>query len=524
MNGQRTVRQNLIKFIMAGIVLLCGLIMAYLSWYSLRYNYTFWSDYHEMFDITHDNAGLHVIVLVGWLAIGLGIQWICNRDQRFAQRLAALLVVISAVLAFSGALWCVFQIPLNPVADQKSVLDALTQIESGNYDSLLPNGYIGMVPYQLGLMQVYRMLLVFCGGNTYLYLKIVNAVCTMLILIFGERIVNELFGTAMARILFCLAMITYFPLYLYTVFIYGEILSVTAALLLIWMTLLYIKSLKMIPMIVAIFSSVIGVLTRGNFWIFIIAISISLIINSILKKQWKPLLFCAFLIVMPALTNYGIRTYYEHVSGIEINQGIPNLCVIAMGMDLEGTQPAGWNNMYNYYTYGTAGCDREVATQMAKERIEMNFSFFQSGDANLGEYLKEKILTQWLEPTAQSLLATHNFEESTEVPSIIEYLYYGEGRTGIESFLNQYQWIMYLGVALFALYSLIKRNFMTLEKLILILVVVGGFTFSVFWEAKSRYIFPYVFCMIIIATGMYAEIGALVIRWKEQRKEDRNGR
>ena len=41
-----------------------------------------------------------------------------------------------------------------------------------------------------------------------------------------------------------------------------------------------------------------------------------------------------------------------------------------------------------------------------------------------------------------------------------------------------------------------------MEKLYLAIIFLGGFTFHILWEAKSRYIIPYVIILFPLATGL----------------------
>ena len=48
----------------------------------------------------------------------------------------------------------------------------------------------------------------------------------------------------------------------------------------------------------------------------------------------------------------------------------------------------------------------------------------------------------------------------------------------------------------------IDNRFINMEKLYLIIIFLGGFTFHILWEAKSRYIIPYVIILFPLATGL----------------------
>ena len=48
----------------------------------------------------------------------------------------------------------------------------------------------------------------------------------------------------------------------------------------------------------------------------------------------------------------------------------------------------------------------------------------------------------------------------------------------------------------------VDNRFVNMEKLYLAIIFLGGFTFHILWEAKSRYIIPYVIILFPLATGL----------------------
>lgn len=61
--------------------------------------------------------------------------------------------------------------------------------------------------------------------------------------------------------------------------------------------------------------------------------------------------------------------------------------------------------------------------------------------------------------------------------------------------------LIYTGAFLFLADSVQKKK--TLEVYLWLIIVLGGFLFYLFWEAKSRYILPYYIAMIPMAACGY---------------------
>ena len=57
------------------------------------------------------------------------------------------------------------------------------------------------------------------------------------------------------------------------------------------------------------------------------------------------------------------------------------------------------------------------------------------------------------------------------------------------------------------------KDWMRIDKYVLLIAVFGGFLFSLIWEAKTRYIFPYLLMML-----PYMAVGAdVIVRFLESK-------
>ena len=57
-----------------------------------------------------------------------------------------------------------------------------------------------------------------------------------------------------------------------------------------------------------------------------------------------------------------------------------------------------------------------------------------------------------------------------------------------------YQMVLYASILIWLLASIRKQK--GIEQYILLIAVFGGFLFSLIWEAKTRYVFPYLIMML----------------------------
>ncbi len=514
-----------IKRIVVGIVTVIGLtIFGYLTWYSFRFTYNFIPEYSELFDIEKDNLFLHCITLVICI-LSLSFFGNIGKDVSENTKLKAeKFVLIFAMLSMTiaGILW-VSVVHAQPCTDQRWVVEGACSLMDGDYRILEPDQYFGTYTYQLCLAVIFRFLFTISGVRDYRIIQYCNVLCIPVIVLAGYKIVKNLGGRSKSGIFYCLLIMTCFPLLLYTPFVYGEIFSVMAGMVFVWGLMAFVRGRQKKWMPLVVVSAVFGVLTRGNFWIVIIAACIILMLCGLWRKDGAMLLLMLLIVVMPICMKNGIELIYEQRSGLRLDQGTPFISTIAMGVHDEGNQPAGWSNLHDYYAYALNDCDREKAAEFSKEYLRIRMAAFREGSADWKAFYKEKLLTQWEEPTWQSLLANHDFAE--EPGEVVNSIYYGNLKNILLGFLNEYQWLLYVGVCLFFWYCFIKKVpfYMLLPEIILI----GGVLFSLLWEAKTRYSFPYMIYMLPCMSIGLVEVSEMIFdkirksrKWKIKKKDE----
>jgi len=522
---------GILKRFLESTVAAIGLVLfGYLTWHSFRVTYLFAADYSEMFDVVSDNPLLHILVFVFCIVLigGLGAAWAKfsgwkempaesrNAIKRKAEKTVLFLILFLSAIA--GAFW-VSIVHAEPCADQLMVINSAFSLMDGNYEVLKPDQYLGQYPFQLGLTVVFRFLFTVFGTRDYRLIQYCNVLCLPAILFAGYKIVKYMGGKSKAGVFYCLLTPICFPLLFYAPFVYGEIFSVMAGMIFVGEIMAFLREEQKRQALAIILCSVLGVLTRGNFWIVIIAAGIVLVLYGVKRRSRSFLLLLVLIVGVPMCVNRGLERRYEQCSGIALDQGIPIISWIAMGVHDEGSQPAGWSNLHNYYAYAGNDFNKEAAAEFSGEYLRGRIEAFRNGSADWKAYFKEKLLTQWEEPTWQSLLANHDFEK--EPGEFVYSIYYGNLKNVIIIILNEYQWALYIGTCLFFIYCWAKKKqfFMLLPEIILI----GGVLFSLIWEAKARYSFPYMIYMLPCAAIGLTETSELAFNKLWKNRNDKAG-
>ena len=107
-------------------------------------------------------------------------------------------------------------------------------------------------------------------------------------------------------------------------------------------------------------------------------------------------------------------------------------------------------------------------------------------------FYKRKIFSQWNAPMYQCIVMNNHIEGTQS--ALVQSIYQGTGNRILTGYMNIYQLVIYGGVLVFLAVALKKRH--PLESYPLLIAVFGGFLFSVLWEAKARYVYPYFLMMI----------------------------
>ena len=433
------------------------------------------------------------VVLTAWLVQSLVLRGSEEQKRKRVFWFAVADMVIVGV-------WLVYWVTTShimPDSDQLQVYYDAVAFRSGDYGDML--GYLEMYPQQYGMIFFYEGLLGI--WENYRLLQYLNIPFILMILFLSYLIADEIFHNPVVDF-YCLAGISCFaPLGYYVNFVYGDVCSAAMCLAAMWGLLRWIGRGGRRYACLAVLSMSIGVLVRKNMLIFILAACIALAVYALRHLKWQALLLALLLAVIPLGSIQAVEMVYEKRSGIEIGDGIPAIMWVAMGMQ-QSWGGAGVYNGYNNSVFrGEAGSDPEAASRIAKEYIRGRVQEFKQ-DGNMAyEFYRFKLLEQWNEGSFSCLFMTKHFDAAPGI--VVQDAYAGKLQQLFLRYMNRYIFVMYLGVFLFAAGSLFKK--VDIMKCLPMIGVIGGVLFSLLWEAKGRYVLPYVVLLFpYMAGGYYA--------------------
>lgn len=425
-----------------------------------------------------------------------------------------LIVSVSFVIA-SSLIWASIS-HTYPEADQKAVSWVAWLTAQDNFLFFEHGKYMRIYPNQLGLTAVLEFLYRLAGKENWKLFMYVTALSNGAAVYLLYKITDRLFRNRRMNCLVLLLSVGCIQMMLYTTFLYGIMLGLALSLA-GFLCLLYFldeKSgkKKIVFCILAALYIGTAILVKNNYGIFLVAMVLLLLCKSLEKRDWKPILGAAVLILAAALMGKSLTAYYEARSGHTIGSGMPKSLWIAMGMQ-EGERAEGWYNEFNYNTFLETDCDPEKSDAIARESIKESIRRFGEDPIYALSFYYKKTVSQWNEPTYAALWV--NQFHSGNFSRIVQSIYDGKLYQVLHEYMNLYQSLIFTAVLMCLL---VRRGKWEPEQLFLALVILGGFAFHTLWEAKSQYIFPYFVILLPYgAAGISDILDTMQREWKRMR-------
>lgn len=511
---------------MLAVLLVSALtIMLVLSYWACKYSYYGSVNYkiHNM--LIKDVSWKHIIVFLLASLGTMAADQILNRQNKAVQEkicLAAL--TITCVLIFSLGTFYVLKNPYYPVGDQINTTAFSAYCRDGNFIMLCPGGYMGMHQHQKGLGFLYEILFSVFGDFNYTPAKIIHVLWWVLTVYAGYQYLKITMDRAVFRVVYCVIMLGCIPYLLFLPYIYGDILSISFCMVMFWAASAYEHFGQKRYLLLGGLVASIAILARKNTLIVLTAMVIYSILLFLKKRKLQCLMIGMIVVLTAGAALKTVEIVYEYRSGYPSGIGIPSILYVAMGLqDTDGV--AGVYNRYHQTVFEENDFQQEPSAQVGKEYIRNRLQGFAEEPAAAIDFFKRKLEGQWIEPLFESLRATESFEEGAVMPTYIANLYYGKMYDVVWKLSNYYQSMMYLAGLAFTIAAGIlwwRHREMPTALWLPLISIVGGFLFSIIWEAQCRYVFPYyVFLALYVPKGLL-ETGKMIQKLRIHKKKDQD--
>lgn len=498
-------------------------IFTFLSWYSMRYT-QYVNPLGKEYPINVWDSAKRNIFFVGIAVIVVITLMFIESRMTEKIRMWVMRIAISMVGIWIGcwSVWWVMSVDRQPVGDQAFIYGGASYFMEGQFSFLGKGGYCGIYPHQLGLIALVELLFHVVGAYNYLAYQLICTVLAVGIVLLGYTLLRQITDSLTVVLSYCILMSQCVPLVFYTSWVYGEIPSVFFSLMTALCLIKYEKTGNkrwLLGMTIAI---LMAVLVRKNSLIMLIAVCLVGGVYMLHKKDKR--FFVAILIaaILPGLVYEGIYKIYEVRSGIPHSEGVLPVSFIVMGMQ-ENDGKYGWYNNYCKDAYYEADMNLNDMKEICKEDLSLRLAEFREDPSYMVHFFKEKVLSQWNMPLYQSLYFNSQYWEGKEpeADSFVSKLN-GEYLVEVLGVCDRIQFILFVGMLLYYIFAVRKDS--DILQHMLAVTIIGGFFFSIIWEAMARYIFPYYIMMFPLAAIGYwkaiSQIQALFGRKQKQKSDD----
>lgn len=408
-----------------------------------------------------------------------------------------LFISVLVIYILFNILWIIFVRP-SIIADQIHVCNlAQTMFRGNEQEVLLTNTYAGIplsqyieaYQQQIPLAFVYSVFFRIINYDGIGLLRILNVIGNILIVFSIYKIGMQLSKKyKINKVLILTFILTFISLPILSTFIYGDIPSTGLCLLAVYYTMRYSETKKIKFICFASIATMIAYMMRMNSLIFIIATVIYLLLNlfnGITKRKAKENLINTAVIIMyiviSILPSRLITNYYLNKYNLDKEKSYPTISFLLIAME-EGPRANGW---YNEEIGEPALKDPENKKVEYKEKVKERLKYFIENPMYTFDFYMTKITSMWTENTYSAL--RQNFAEK-------------EDKTK-ENILTFYQKVLLILICICSIIVLVQnRKDISLDVIFLLTIFIGGFAFHILWEAKSRYIIPYIIVLMPIAS------------------------
>lgn len=432
-------------------------------------------------------------------------------------------IALAAFVLIIGFVW-IFSVSSIPAADSYNVFETATKAAQGDYTPFI-NGadfynkdfysgysYFNFYPFQLGFVLFCELFYRIFGTDSSMPIQVLNVICAAAAYYAIARISMLLFkrkGVEFITILLLAACVQ--PVLLCT-FVYGNIIGMCFALWSCLFLIKYFQSRNYILLIPCGLLLVLATLVKYNNMIYLVAFVLVLIIDTVRARKWQSVAFAVALCVATVGASNLVIFSYEQRAGVELADGVNQVLYLDMGMQDSYMAP-GWYTRTGLETYLNNNFDSDAANASAWKDINNRMTVFTNNPNYTMDFFSKKILSQWNEPTFESIWISKVKAHSYDVNGIGNAVYSGSLGQFLELHFNFLIQIVY---ALFAIgiYLVFVHKRTNIETVLLPLVVLGGFGYHLLFEGKSQYVLTYIpllmpiaaYAAFVILTGKYTKI------------------
>lgn len=407
-----------------------------------------------------------------------------------------------------------------PLADQATVLNYASRLNEDLTFALKKGTYLATYPNNLGMTWILQQLLYWFNDYASLAFLIINVIAVGFIVKMLHDITDILFNNYKTNIITTILVTLFTPLMLYVTFLYGNLLSMVLSLIALKYSIKFYQKCNFLNCIIGAISILLAIITKQNSLIILVAIII-LNLCALLKKLNVKFIFSILIICLSYTLgmNY-FYSYYEDNYHLDRNHAFPMVSFVEMGISDNGNLGPGWYDSNLLRRFGSYNYDTKKMIESSLDNIDQRIEEFKKDNNMLFDFAYSKFVSQWNDPTFQSIwiqrsnTVANNIYGNSDIKSeFANDLLVGKNQEKYIDYMNYMHAIISLGALLYVILR-IKRH--EIDTLILLVCVLGGFIFHMFWEAKGQYTLSYFILLIPYCAKsitILTDKGVLALNW-----------
>ncbi|MEA5048258.1 MAG: hypothetical protein VB034_06550 [Eubacteriales bacterium] len=478
---------NCAQWLIALVSFLAFAFFAVVGFFSTCHvDFGFSADNNEHVSFLIDNILLNVAVLVVLIAISIFLM-----RKQIKRKTVLWVSGIIFFLSTAIGIWWVVVSKSIPSWDSGYIYDTARQFAQGSNHYLTQINYFKIYPFQTGDMFYTEILMRVLGTDQTLVLQIVNVLLAAAGNVAILLLAGVLFDDTRIELLTAILLGLCLQPMLTSTFLYGSVPGMAFALWGLLFVALAIRKGRFIWLIPGIACVAIAVMIKLNFTIVYIAAGILLVIYAIRKKRPAFVLGAALLIAVSLLLPYGVRKQYEARAETNLGKGTPQTAWLVTGLR-DSMMCAGWYNGYTDKVLVQNDFDYEKTLAQCKTDAQERIDIFLSRPIYLASFFYHKVVSQWNEPSYESVWISASGARSGEVSEFVQSIGTGEAEKAVMQYLNQLMQYVYgaMAVAFFVFFR--KKDERREERMIIPLILLGAILYHALFEAKSQYAVIYV--------------------------------
>ena len=440
-----------------------------------------------------DNIILNLFFTALFIAL---LFWLRRFYDFFAKVNIRILEIGLAVwTAILGVIW-IYSVTSVPAADSANLFEAATNSANDDYSKFFNNSgfyfseyynghnYFHFFPFQLGFVFFSEIVYRIFGTDSSMPVQIINVL----------SLASAYF--ALARML----AVCFQPVFLCT-FVYGNIIGMSTAVWACLFLIKYFQTNRWVWIIPAACLLMLSTIVKYNNLIYLVAFVIMLILHAVKNKKWQSLAFALAMCILCVGSSKLIIMSYEARANTQFESGLTQTMYFDLGLQ-ESPMAPGWYTKTAVNDYMKGGFDAERGNAVAQTSIDRRLEEMSDDLGYAFDFFGKKILSQWNEPSYESIWISQVKQHSHELSDLAKDIY-NNGFWG-QLFALHFNFYMQILFVLFALgiYLLFIDRKTNIETVLLPLVLLGAFGYHLLFEAKSQYACTYI--PLLVPTAAYA--------------------